>query len=394
VSLNLDRSTWKRVKLGDVVLRSQAQADPFKGDVDRYVAGGHIDTRSVIISRSGDVMDGQMGSTFRYAFKPGQVLFVSARPYLRKSGVPDFAGVVADKTYVLDAVPNNGLLQDVLPFLLTSDRFVGYATQEATGSMNPRLLWGAMQRYEFDLPSLDEQKRIADLLWAIEHHSRAIDAVDRGIRRALQVQLSTQFHTFTNKRRIGDVTSTRSGPSFPASAVSLTAVAGSIPMLGIPNTKPDGTIDLSDTGYVTGLPSTTWTVNEASLVLIRTNGNRQRIGNVYLPPETAHGYAVSAFQFLMKINDPADREYVYWVLNADDMQSRMSDAASGTTGLGNLAVKWLNEQEIPWPRSVADRDSFLATVNGYVKAKNAISDERTRLESLRSALLVGIFGGG
>jgi len=181
VSLNLDRSTWKRVKLGDVVFRSRAQADPLKGDVDRYVAGGHIDTDSVIISRSGDVTDGQMGSTFHYFFKPGQVLFVSARPYLRKTGIPDFAGVVADKTYVLEAVPDNGLLHDMLPFLLTSDRFVEYATQEATGSMNPRLLWGSMQRYEFDLPPLGEQKRVTDLLWALERHkeSVALGAVER-----------------------------------------------------------------------------------------------------------------------------------------------------------------------------------------------------------------------
>ena len=131
MSLNLDRSTWERVKLGDVILRSRIQVDPVDGCVDRYVAGGHVDTDSVIIQRSGDVADGQMGSTFRYLFKPGQVLFVSARPYLRKVGVPDFAGVVADKTYVLDAAPDNGLLQDMLPFLLTSDRFVEYATQEA-----------------------------------------------------------------------------------------------------------------------------------------------------------------------------------------------------------------------------------------------------------------------
>jgi type I restriction enzyme S subunit len=174
MSLSLSRSTWKRVKLGDVVLRSRIQVDPADGGVDRYVAGGHVDTESVIIQRSGDVTDGQMGSTFRYLFKPGQVLFVSARPYLRKFGVPDFAGVVADKTYVLDAAPGNGLIHDMLPFLLTSDRFVEYATQEATGSMNPRLLWGAMQRYEFHLPPLDEQRRIADLLWAVENHRLAV----------------------------------------------------------------------------------------------------------------------------------------------------------------------------------------------------------------------------
>lgn len=181
MSLNLDRSTWKRVKLGDVVVRSRTQVDPFAVGIDRYVAGGHIDTDSAIIQRSGDVADGQMGSTFRYLFKPGQVLFVSARPYLRKSGVPDFSGVVADKTYVLNATPGNGLLNDMLPFLLKSDRFVEYATQEATGSMNPRLLWGAMQRYEFDLPSIEEQKRIAHLLWAMETNQRSQEKLNEEI---------------------------------------------------------------------------------------------------------------------------------------------------------------------------------------------------------------------
>lgn len=174
MSLNLDKTTWKRVRLGDVIRRSRTQADPANGDVDRYVGGGHIDSDSLTIERFGAVDDGQMGSTFTYLFQPGQVLFVSARPYLRKSGVVNFSGVVADKTYVLDAVPENGLLQEFLPFVLASDHFIAYATAEATGSMNPRLLWGQMQRYEFALPPLDEQQRFADLLWAIEHHRHSV----------------------------------------------------------------------------------------------------------------------------------------------------------------------------------------------------------------------------
>lgn len=215
MSLNLDRSTRKRVKLGDVVLRSRIQVDPFDGGVDRYVAGGHIDTDSVIIQRSGDVADGQMGSTFRYVFQPGQVLFVSARPYLRKTGIPNFGGVVADKTYVLEATPNNGLLQDMLPFLLTSDRFIEYANQEATGSMNPRLLWGAMQRYEFALPSLDEQKRLADLLWATEWHEVQLHAA------AAKARLTSSALITELRQRIGgsvplrEVATVRNGQTFP-----------------------------------------------------------------------------------------------------------------------------------------------------------------------------------
>jgi type I restriction enzyme S subunit len=176
MSLDLDKNGWKRVRLGQVICRSRKQINPLEGGTDRYVAGGHIDGESMTIERWGDVNDGQMGSTFRYVFTPGQILFVSARPYLRKTGVANFSGVVADKTYVLDAAPENGLLQSFLPFVLSSEPFVEYATTEATGSMNPRLLWGSLQRYEFDLPPLDEQKRIADLLWAVEYHRRSCTA--------------------------------------------------------------------------------------------------------------------------------------------------------------------------------------------------------------------------
>lgn len=174
MSLNLQKNTWKRVRLGDVIRRSRTQVDPLSSGVERYVGGGHVDSDGITIERWGHVDDGQIGSTFRYIFGPGQALFVSARPYLRKIGVPDFSGVVADKTYVLDALPENGLLQEFLPFVLSSKNFVQYATAEATGSMNPRLLWGPMQRYQFDLPPVDEQKRLADLLWSVERHRRAI----------------------------------------------------------------------------------------------------------------------------------------------------------------------------------------------------------------------------
>lgn len=188
MSLDLDKGTWKRVRLGDVVRRSRKQVDPMNSGIERYVAGGHVDSDGVIIERWGHVGDGQMGSTFRYVFGPGQVLFVSARPYLRKVGVPNFGGVVADKTYVLDAIPENGLLQEFLPFVLSSERFVEYATAEASGSMNPRLMWGPMQRYEFDLPSLDEQKRLSRLLWAVEREIWSASRLAESFQGAVRTQ--------------------------------------------------------------------------------------------------------------------------------------------------------------------------------------------------------------
>ncbi len=196
--------------------------------------------------------------------------------------------------------------------------------------------------------------------------------------------------TLPQTRPLGDFTTTRSGPSYAAADVSSTPLDGSTPVIGIPNTRPDGSIDLTKVGYVTGLPDTIGKIDETSLVLIRTNGNRQRIGNVYLPPSNAYGHAVSAFQFLMKVADGVDREFVYWVLREPTMQAAMSEAASGTTGLGNLAVRWLNSVHVPWSDNPTERAAVLAPLRGQHRAIDDLTAELSYLRAFRSALLTAL----
>ncbi|MDT7722680.1 MAG: type restriction enzyme subunit [Mycobacterium sp.] len=225
-----------------MIRRSRTQVDPLEAGVERYVAGGHIDTDALTIDRWGNPSDGQMGSTFRYVFEPGQVLFVSSRPYLRKTGDVGFSGVVADKTYVLDAIPENGLIQRFLPLVLTSDPFVEYATAGATGSMNPRLLWGPLQRYELDLPTIAEQKRIADLLWAVERHRLSLEAqvalLTRARERCIESGLAGEV-IFTS---LGEAASVVSGVTVgPARR----AMPDSAPYLRVANVQR-GSLDLKE----------------------------------------------------------------------------------------------------------------------------------------------------
>lgn len=393
MNFNLDKSAWKRVSLGDVAAASKEKVDPSDGSVARYVAGEHMDTNDLKLHRWGNIGEVDLGPAFHRRFRPGQVLYGSRRTYLRKVAVADFSGVCSNTTFVVESKDAELLLQRFLPFVMTSEPFHSFAVAESKGSVNPYVNWSDIARFEFDLPSIAEQEHIADLIWAVERHKRALDQISQRVRNTLQLQLVRSIGTFDSRRRLGDLTSIRSGPSYAASNVFPTAVEGSIPVLGIPNTRPDGKIDLTAVNHVKGISESTETVDETSLILIRTNGNRKRIGNVYLPPSEARGYAVSAFQFLMKVADPSYRDYLYWVLRTDTMQERMSDAASGTTGLGNLAVRWLNEQEIPWPATASERDHFLAIVSSYIDAENSISDEKAKLSTLRSSLLADIVGG-
>lgn len=388
--LNLDKSHWKRVAFGDVVRNvNETVRDLEAAGIDRVIAMEHMDPGELKISRWGSTED---GTTFTRRVNPGRTLFGKRRAYQRKVAYAEFDAICSGDIYTFEA-DETQLRGDLLPFLVQSDGFFEHALGTSAGSLSPRTNWRDLKDFEFDLPPLDEQKRIADLLWAIERHKFALTDQVASVREVLARVTVARLTALPTNVRLGNLATTRSGPSFAAADVHDEVVPDSVPVIGIPNTKPNGTIDLEGVGHVTGLPSSVGRIDESSLVLIRTNGNRQRIGNVYLPPAEAHGYAVSAFQFLMQAYDSSDRDFLFWVLSEAGMQDRMSDAASGTVGLGNLAVRWLNDQLVPWTELPSERRALVEELGRLSDVVASVRAEITAVTTVGSVLRDEIFGG-
>jgi type I restriction enzyme, S subunit len=122
----------------------------------------------------GNVAD---GTTFTRRCRPGQVLFGKRRAYQRKVAVAEFDAVVSGDIYVLAAKPER-LLPELLPFFCLSERFFDHAVGTSAGSLSPRTNWSNLARFEFDLPPLDQQRRIAELAWKIELQCEALLVVE------------------------------------------------------------------------------------------------------------------------------------------------------------------------------------------------------------------------
>lgn len=172
--LRLDKTSWRRVVLRDVVRHLTDRVDPETSGLKRFLAGEHIPSNDLAITHWGVVGEDPIGPMFYKRFKAGHVLYVSRRTYLRKVAVPNFEGITGEKTFVLETIDSGVLLQEFLPFVLSAERFHAYAAANSRGSVNPYLNWGELAAYEFDLPPLSDQRRISGLLWAIEHHKRAL----------------------------------------------------------------------------------------------------------------------------------------------------------------------------------------------------------------------------
>jgi type I restriction enzyme S subunit len=172
----------KRVKFGDIVREVKIQVDRNNNPYPHYVAGDHMDSMDLTIRRKGCFATDDVGPAFIRIFKPGQVLYGSRRTYLKKIAVADFEGICSNTTFVLETKDSNVFLQELLPFVMLSDSFTKWSISHSKGSTNPYVLFSDLANYEFTLPSLDEQKVLADKLWAAyrvkESYKKLLAATD------------------------------------------------------------------------------------------------------------------------------------------------------------------------------------------------------------------------
>lgn len=174
MTFTIDKSTWTRVKFGDVVRKSKEKVDPTLGEVEYYVAGEHMETDNLHIDNKGIIGDGYLGPAFHMRFHPGQVLYGSRRTYLRKVAYADFDGVCANTTFVLETADESKLAGRFLPFIMQAEPFHEHAIAVSKGSTNPYVNWPDIAAYEFLLPPIEEQHRIADLLWNVTNHLKLL----------------------------------------------------------------------------------------------------------------------------------------------------------------------------------------------------------------------------
>ena len=155
-----------RVVFKDVVKRINVNVDRHNTERLYYVGGEHIDSSELLVTKRGLIEGSTIGFKFHFGFEPGHILFMSRNPHLRKASMATFSGICSDSTYVVESRDENVLLQKYLLLEMQSDRFWEWAEANKSGGVNYLINYKTLDTYEFELPSLAEQKVLAEKLWA------------------------------------------------------------------------------------------------------------------------------------------------------------------------------------------------------------------------------------
>ena len=192
-NLNIDKSSWKPVKFGDVVVEpKETITDLAASGLEHIVGLEHIDTESIHLRRSAGIEE---STTFTKRFAVGDVLFGRRRAYLKKAAQASFDGICSGDITVLRAKKN--LLPELLPFIVNNDKFFDYAVKHSAGGLSPRVKFKDLANYEFLLPPKEQQAELAELLWVMDE----VIEKDLAVLEKLTVLVtSTRKNVFENNR--------------------------------------------------------------------------------------------------------------------------------------------------------------------------------------------------
>ena len=158
-----------KYRFDQIAINSIEKKKPVEEDRFTYIGLEHLDSGSLTVSRYGSDV-APVGE--KLIMHKGDVLFGKRRAYQKKVAIAPFDGIFSAHGMVLrprEEVVDKGFF----PLFISSDYFLNAAIQISVGSLSPTINWKDLRELEFELPDLETQRKLSDVLWAIINTAEA-----------------------------------------------------------------------------------------------------------------------------------------------------------------------------------------------------------------------------
>lgn len=168
-----------KYKFEQIAINSTEKKKPVEQDRFAYIGLEHMDPGCLNVTRFGTEV-APVGE--KLIMHKGDVLFGKRRAYQKKVAIAPFDGIFSAHGMVLR--PREDIIdRRFFPLFISSDYFLDVAIKISVGSLSPTINWRDLKELEFELPDLDRQRKLAEVLWAIndavESYKKLLDATDK-----------------------------------------------------------------------------------------------------------------------------------------------------------------------------------------------------------------------
>lgn len=184
------KNNWQKVKLGDICGYSRSRIPISEVNLHNYVS-----TENLLKERGGKIIAGKIPeqSNF-YEYNKGCTLVSNIRPYFKKIWFADIRGGCSND--VLVYTPNKGINDKWLYYLLSQDSFFDFVMSGHKGTKMPRGDKSQIMKFSVALPPLDEQKKIAEILSALDDKIELNNKINRNLEAQAQAIFKSWFVDF------------------------------------------------------------------------------------------------------------------------------------------------------------------------------------------------------
>lgn len=207
-----------KYRFDQIAINSTEKKKPVEEDRFTYLGLEHLDSGTLKVTRFGSEV-APIGE--KLVMHKGDVLFGKRRAYQKKVAIAPFDGIFSAHGMVLRP-KENVIDKDFFPLFISSDYFLDSAIKISVGSLSPTINWRDLKELEFELPDMDSQRKLAEVLWSIndtmEAYKKLISATDELVKSQFMEQFGDpnsnplSWPTAT----IGEICDIKSGTTLPA----------------------------------------------------------------------------------------------------------------------------------------------------------------------------------
>lgn len=374
-----------KVKLGDVAIEHK---ETCKGSKDGYPIVGleHLIPEEVTLTAWDEGSD----NTFTKMFRKGNVLFGRRRAYLKKAAVAPFDGICSGDITVIEAIPDR-ILPELLPFIIQNDELFDFAVGKSAGSLSPRVKWEHLKNYEFELPDMDKQRELAELLWAMDatkkSYQKLIAATDELVKSQFMEQFGDGNYPLQSIGGISDVITKGTTPT----TLGFEFVSAGVRFVKVENITATGQILKGELMHVTQechekLSRSQLCEGDILFSIAGVIGRTAIVPADILPANTNQALAI----IRLKKGVDVLKTYLLAALSSPYVESQYNDQKKGIAQI-NLTLKNISDLQIPIP-SLAEQERFAAFVRQSDKSKFELEQALSELTATYKRIIAKNLG--